>query len=211
MKLFKIIIQIALLYAFAWLGGMIQQWLHLSIPGSILGLLLLFVLLLCRVIPVSWIETGSNTLLFYLPLFFVPATVGVVNHLDLFVGKGLLLVAVVIVSTALTIVIAGHVSQWLAMRMEQKTATVITEVSETTKETEWSRNDSGERVMNLTMDKHTSDDNIADQRNPFNHAEDQSNPLHPTSKQKANIPARKSSSSGGSTGTAVYREKGDRL
>lgn len=120
MKVLKIIIQIALLYAFAWLGGQIQEWLHLAIPGSIIGLLLLFVLLLCRVVPVSWIEAGSTTILFYLPLFFVPATVGVINHLDLFAGKGLLLVAIVIASTIITIIAAGHASQWLAILTERR-------------------------------------------------------------------------------------------
>ncbi|WP_322906133.1 CidA/LrgA family protein [Paenibacillus campi] len=115
----KIMIQIALLYAFAWLGGAIQQWLHLSIPGSIIGLLLLFVLLVCRIVPVTWIETGSKTILFYLPLFFVPATVGVMNHLDLFAGKGLLLVAVIIASTIITIIVAGHISQSLAKWSER--------------------------------------------------------------------------------------------
>ncbi len=119
MKFIKIVIQIALLYAFAWLGGQVQEWLHLGIPGSIIGLLLLFILLVCRIVPVSWIETGSTTILFYLPLFFVPATVGVMNHLDLFAGIGLLLVASVIVSTLITIVIAGHASQWLAKWTER--------------------------------------------------------------------------------------------
>jgi holin-like protein len=123
MKLLKIIIQIALLYAFAWLGGQIQEWLHLAIPGSIIGLLLLFVLLLCRIVPVWWIEAGSTTILFYLPLFFVPATVGVINHLDLFAGKGLLLVAIVIASTIITIIAAGHASQWLAIVTERRRGT----------------------------------------------------------------------------------------
>ncbi|WP_017812360.1 CidA/LrgA family protein [Paenibacillus shenyangensis] len=114
MKVILIVVQIMLLYAIYLVGSYVQAWLNLPIPGSIIGLLLLFVLLLCRVIPVSWIEKGSTTILFYLPLFFIPATVGVMNHLDLFAGKGLLLVVVVIVSTILTIAVAGHVSQWLA-------------------------------------------------------------------------------------------------
>lgn len=114
MKAILIVVQIILLYAIYLAGSYVQEWLNLPIPGSIIGLLLLFILLLCRVIPVSWIEKGSTTILFYLPLFFIPATVGVMNHLDLFAGKGLLLVVVVIVSTILTIAVAGHVSQWLA-------------------------------------------------------------------------------------------------
>ncbi|MHA0857835.1 CidA/LrgA family protein [Paenibacillus sp. CMAA1364] len=114
MKIIIMISQVGLLYLFYMAGDYIQKLLHLPIPGSIVGLLLLFGLLLCKVIPVSWIELGSNTILKFLPLFFIPATAGIVNHMDIFNGKGLLLIAVLIVSSVLTIGAAAHASQWLA-------------------------------------------------------------------------------------------------
>ncbi|OAB39960.1 hypothetical protein PMSD_02585 [Paenibacillus macquariensis subsp. defensor] len=116
MKIIRIIIQVGLLYLFYLAGDYIQQLLHLPIPGSIVGLLLLFVLLLCKVVPVRWIEHGSSTILSYLPLFFIPATSGIVNHLDIFSGRGLLLIVILIISTVLTIGVAAHSSQWLAGR-----------------------------------------------------------------------------------------------
>jgi holin-like protein len=114
MKMIVIIAQVGLLYLFYLIGDYVQTLFHLPIPGSIVGLLLLFVLLLCKVIPVHWIENGSNTILSYLPLFFIPATAGIVNHLDIFNGRGLLLILVLIVSSVLTIGAAAHSSQWLA-------------------------------------------------------------------------------------------------
>lgn len=116
MKIIRIIAQVGLLYLFYLAGDYIQGLLHLPIPGSIVGLLLLFGLLLCKVVPVTWIEIGSNTILSYLPLFFIPATAGIVNHMDIFNGRGLLLILVLIVSSVLTIGAAAHASQWLAGR-----------------------------------------------------------------------------------------------
>jgi holin-like protein len=63
---------------------------------------------------VKWIENGSTVVLSYLPLFFIPATAGIVNHLDIFSGRGLLLIVILIVSTVLTMVVSAHSSQWLA-------------------------------------------------------------------------------------------------
>lgn len=114
MKIIQIIVQVGLLYLFYLAGEYVQKWLQLPIPGSIVGLLLLFVLLLCKVVPIRWIENGSTAVLSYLPLFFIPATAGIVNHLGIFSGRGLLLIVVLIVSTVLTIVVAAHSSQWLA-------------------------------------------------------------------------------------------------
>lgn len=116
MKIIRIIVQVALLYLFYVVGDYLQELLHLPIPGSIVGLLLLFVLLLCKIVPVSWIEHGSNTILAYLPLFFIPSTAGIMNHLDIFSGRGLLLIGIIILSSVLTIGVAAHSSQWLAGR-----------------------------------------------------------------------------------------------
>ncbi|OMD95457.1 hypothetical protein BSK54_26185 [Paenibacillus odorifer] len=113
MKIIHIIIQVFLLYLFYLAGDYLQKQLHLPVSGSIVGLLLLFVLLLFRVVPVKWIEEGATTILAYLPLFFIPATAGIVNHMDIFSGRGLLLILILIVSSVLTIAAAAHSSQWL--------------------------------------------------------------------------------------------------
>ncbi|WP_339247950.1 CidA/LrgA family holin-like protein [Paenibacillus sp. FSL R10-2796] len=113
MKIIRIIIQVFLLYLFYLAGDYLQKQLHLPVSGSIVGLLLLFVLLLFRVVPVKWIEEGATTILAYLPLFFIPATAGIVNHMDIFSGRGLLLILILIVSSVLTIAAAAHSSQRL--------------------------------------------------------------------------------------------------
>ncbi|WP_079528469.1 CidA/LrgA family protein [Halobacillus hunanensis] len=120
MKTLKIIIQIALLYIFYMVGNWISAQLHLPIPGSIVGVVLLLAALIIGICPVHWVETGSGFLLAYLPLLFIPATVGVMNYFHLFAGSGILLIVIIVVSTLFTMITAGHTSQFLAKRSAKR-------------------------------------------------------------------------------------------
>jgi len=122
MKIIRIIVQVFLLYLFFLVGDYLQKLLHLPVSGSIVGLLLLFVLLLFRIVPVKWIEEGSVTILAYLPLLFIPATTGIMKHTDLFSLKGMVIILIIIVSTVITIAAAAHTSQYLSnLKSKRKT------------------------------------------------------------------------------------------
>ncbi|OKP94315.1 CidA/LrgA family protein [Paenibacillus sp. P46E] len=116
MKIIRIIAQVAVLYIFFLAGDYLQKLLHLPVPGSIVGLLLLFVLLLFNIVPVKLIEEGSLFILAYLPMFFIPATAGIMNHLDIFSGRGLLMIGILVVSSVLTMVVTAHASEWITGR-----------------------------------------------------------------------------------------------
>lgn len=116
--LFQIIFQIAILYLFYYAGVWIQHALHLLMPGSIIGMLLLFCLLMTKKFKISWIDKGAGFLLSHLPLLFIPVTVGIIDFFDLFKGRGFFSIVVVIVSTILVMVTSAFVSQWIAVRKE---------------------------------------------------------------------------------------------
>jgi holin-like protein len=118
LKLIKMIMHIIILYAIYLLGDWIQVTLNLFIPGSVIGMILLFVLLLTNVIRVTWIEEGSKLIINHLTLFFIPATVGIMNYFDMFKGNGFLLVLIALLSTAMVMALSGVVSQWFIRRKE---------------------------------------------------------------------------------------------
>lgn len=113
MKIVKIILQITLLYLIFLLGNWIQKALNLFIPGSIIGMLILFMLLATGIFKQDWIEKGSVLLIKYLPLLFLPVTVGIISFPELFNVQGILLIFVILVSTALVMIITGMLSQRL--------------------------------------------------------------------------------------------------
>jgi|SRR5690625_2617083 len=116
LKLGKICFHIIILYSFYLLGNWIQMSLNLFIPGSVIGMILLFLLLLIKGVKITWIEEGAAFLINNLPLFFIPATVGIIDYFSLFSGKGFLLIIIVLVSTAMVMSVSGRVSQRLARK-----------------------------------------------------------------------------------------------
>lgn len=116
MNILKIIGQIIALYFLFFLGSWIQETLNLFIPGSIIGLILLFFLLTTGIVKEQWIENGSLLLIRYLPLLFLPVTVGIINFPELFNVKGILLVVVTVVSTCIVMIGTGWISQLLLVK-----------------------------------------------------------------------------------------------
>lgn len=116
MNLLMLILQVALLYAFSLIGVWLQNLLDLSIPGSIIGMMVLFLFLIFKIVPVKIIEKGSQFLNAYLPVFFIPATVGVMDYYQLFIGSGIMLVFITTLSTLIVMILSGKTSQYLSRR-----------------------------------------------------------------------------------------------
>lgn len=114
LKFLVIFIQFLLIYGFYSLGGWLRDLLHLPLPASIIGFLLLFLALSFKIIPLRWVESGAQFTLTFLSLYFIPATVGVIDYGDVFSGKGVWLIVIIMFSTLLTMAVAGLSSQWTA-------------------------------------------------------------------------------------------------
>lgn len=120
MKFLIIVLQIGILYIFSFIGKAIQNLFHLMIPGSIIALILLFVCLCLKIIPVKFIEQGAGFLLSILTLFFIPATVGIMNYPSLLSVQGAMLFIVILLSTIITIAIAGRASQFFEKKAKNR-------------------------------------------------------------------------------------------
>lgn len=119
-KVIRIILQIIILSAFSFIGGAVQQFFHLPIPGSIIGLILLIICLSVKIIPVKMIEDGAGFLLSFLPLLFIPAMTGVINYPSLFSASGAALFLIIVLSTIVTMIAAGYASQLLEHKANQR-------------------------------------------------------------------------------------------
>jgi holin-like protein len=117
------IIQVIGLYLYYKAGVFIQELLHLSFPGSIIGMFLLFFSLSLKIIKPPLLKEGSSLLLRHLSLLFVPATVGLIDHFELFRGKGIISAFVALFSTALVMISSAAISQLLtgtAVKREER-------------------------------------------------------------------------------------------
>ena len=122
MRVIKAVLQIVFLVILTMIMNELTRLLHIQIPGSILGIIVIFILLKTKLLPVSWIEIGANWLLAELLLFFIPSAVGVVQYKQLLIHNGLQMVALIIVSTGLVMTCAGLVVSSIAKRKGENRA-----------------------------------------------------------------------------------------
>lgn len=85
----------------------------LPLPGSLLGMFLLFILLKGKIVKLSWIEEGGNWLLSYMLLFFVPPMLGVVDYKDMVMEDGLKFLFIIIAGNICVMTISGFIMEKL--------------------------------------------------------------------------------------------------
>ena len=99
------------LFVYWALGEFLTHTLPFSIPGALVGMmLLLFTLILLKRVPV-FLDAVSQPLLKHMALFFIPAIMGVWLHRDLLTDFAFSFFGVVVLSTMALMVIVGRIAQ----------------------------------------------------------------------------------------------------
>ncbi|MCF7498470.1 CidA/LrgA family protein [Pseudoalteromonas sp. L1] len=80
-----------------------------SFPAPLLGMVLLLVLLLTGIVKEHHLKPTASPLLNYMPLFFIPAGVGIIEHLGLIAEHWPLLLTIFIVVPLTSVVLIGSV------------------------------------------------------------------------------------------------------
>ncbi|RUT33389.1 CidA/LrgA family holin-like protein [Paenibacillus zeisoli] len=114
------VLQIAILFFISMAMNKIVDLLHLNIPGSILGIVVIFTLLKTGVVKLEWIEKGANWLLAELLLFFIPSAVGVMKYIPMLESDGVRILIVVIFSTFIVMASSGLTASRIAKRKEKQ-------------------------------------------------------------------------------------------
>lgn len=99
-KITKILFQIAIIYVVYIIGNYISRIISpiIIIPGSLIGMIILFIFLCTNIIKLPMIVDTGNFLLKYMGLFFVPLVVGIMDSFELIQDNFLQLLIILIVS-----------------------------------------------------------------------------------------------------------------
>lgn len=101
------------LYLCLFAGNLISALLPFSVPGSIVGLLILFGLLAFQLIPLRWVKPGANILLKNMSLLFIPIGVGVMNYYGLLSQQLFPIVLACVVSTFAVMALVAYCSHFI--------------------------------------------------------------------------------------------------
>ena len=113
MEIIRTIAQIGIIILFYLTGEFIVAVTGIIIPGSIIGLVILWLALYFKILNVKYIQNGASFMLAFLTLFFIPSTVGVINYPELLTLSGGLFVLAVIMSTIFALVLTGKISKFI--------------------------------------------------------------------------------------------------
>ena len=116
----KYIRQALYIFAFSFLGEVLNRLIPLPIPASIYGMVLLFLALQCRLISMDAVKDAGLFLTSILSVLFVPPIVALVDYWDLLRANLLPIIAILLVSSLLTFALAGRLTQAIIRKQEGK-------------------------------------------------------------------------------------------
>lgn len=105
----------ALLYIllFYMLGELVKTILELSVSGSILGMILIFIALKLKLLKIKTIKPASDMLVKYMVLFFIPYGVGLISYFNIIKSYWLAITIAAGLSTLITLYITAIIYQKL--------------------------------------------------------------------------------------------------
>lgn len=85
----------------------------IKLPGSIIGMGILFAMLQARWVKAEWLQQLTDALMANLTLFLVPPCVAVISYLDLIADSWLSILVSAAASTVCVLLVTGKVHQWI--------------------------------------------------------------------------------------------------
>lgn len=113
----KILRQLLTILIICIVGEVLNKVVHIPLPGSIIGMILLFVLLLLGIIKLKMIEDISKFLLDHLAFFFIPAGVGLIAYVGILKKNLLPILVICFVTTFLVMIITGWTVQIIKRKL----------------------------------------------------------------------------------------------
>ena len=121
----KYLRQFGIILAVTCAGEIMKYFIPLPIPGSIYGLILMFVLLLAKVIKVEHVKETGEFLIEIMPLMFIPAGVGLVTSWSQLQSFLVPLLVITVVSTFVVMIVTGKVTDFLISRKRREEEWII--------------------------------------------------------------------------------------
>ena len=118
----NILIELTYILGFSFLGQTISKTTGIPVPGSVIGLILFFLSLQFKIIKLEGVEKTSNFLTDNLAILFIPAGVAIISNFNKIKNIWVLLAIICFVSTIISLIFVGRLTQHLIKRGEKNEA-----------------------------------------------------------------------------------------
>ncbi len=107
---------------FYFLGEMLSLLLGGLLPGSVMGMVLLFLALYFKVVKPENVKDAATVITKNMAVFFIPAAVGIMVYVELFSKSLMIIASAIVVSTVLTLITVALVQENFEKRRKPKIA-----------------------------------------------------------------------------------------
>lgn len=107
----KYLKQFFIILAISCLGELLAYWIPAPIPGSIYGIVLLFLGLVTKLVPYEAVKDVGHFLVEIMPVMFIPAAAGILESWDLIAEAWVQYGLLTVVTTVAVMAVAGRVTQ----------------------------------------------------------------------------------------------------
>ena len=119
MNAFIFIRGFVIILLFLSVGKVLASLLPIIFPGSIIGLILLFLGLRLGLIKLDWVIDSANFIIKYMVILFIPLSVGIINYFELLMNNWLVILFSIFFTSFLIMLSIDHLFQFLNKRMDR--------------------------------------------------------------------------------------------
>lgn len=112
--------QLIVILLISFVGELFNHFIPLPIPGSVYGMILLFILLLTGLIKLHQIKDVGNFLIDIMPMLFIPSAVGIMAQLDQLKSIWLEIIIITLVTTVIVMAVTGLTTQAIIYLKKEK-------------------------------------------------------------------------------------------
>ena len=114
----KIYFQLLIFFGFSFVGDTLSNSLHLPVPGSILGMIFLFLALQFKVLKFTDVDEVGSFLINNMTILFLPAGVGIMAKWSLISDFWWQIALIVLLALIVNVFVLGHLVQFIKVKYE---------------------------------------------------------------------------------------------
>ena len=114
----KIYFELLSIFGFAFVGDTLSNSLHLPVPGSILGMIFLFLALQFKVLKFTDVDEVGSFLINNMTILFLPAGVGIMAKWSLISNFWWQIALIVLLALIVNVFVLGHLVQFIKVKYE---------------------------------------------------------------------------------------------
>ncbi|MEY8443593.1 CidA/LrgA family protein [Lactococcus ileimucosae] len=114
----KIYFQLLIIFGFSFVGDTLSNSLHLPVPGSILGMIFLFLALQFKVLKFTDVDEVGSFLINNMTILFLPAGVGIMAKWSLISDFWWQIALIVLLALTVNVFVLGHLVQFIKVKYE---------------------------------------------------------------------------------------------